>query len=223
MRPTGPVPAQAVNSLATIMGPVEGLEHALILGPCILGHPTSTGEEGPLILGEGTVIRANAILYQGSRLGRCVHVGHGALIREGNVIGDNVSIGSATDLETGNTIGAGTRLQSGCFLASATIGEGVFVGPHVVFADDPHPPCPEWPRCKSGVVVEDGAAIGANVTLLPGVVLGAGCLVGGGSTVTRSVEAGMIVAGNPARPMGARERLVCTGRRSSEGVRGVSR
>jgi acetyltransferase-like isoleucine patch superfamily enzyme len=197
------------HSQATVMGPVVGLEEAIILGPCVLGHPTANEAEEPLVLGPGTVIRAYAVLYRGSRLGAGVQVGHGALIREGNVIGDGASIGSGVHVEPNNRIGARSRIQSGSFLSTATLGDDVFVGPHVVFTDDPHPPCPTWPNCRSGVVVGDRAAIGANVTLLPGVVLGEGCLVGGGAVVTRSVEAGIIVAGNPARPMGRRERLTC--------------
>jgi acetyltransferase-like isoleucine patch superfamily enzyme len=193
----------------TLLGPVVGLETARLLGPCVLGQPGADPDAGPLVLGPGVTVRAFAVLYAGSRLGAGVHVGHGALVREGNVIGDGASIGSGVHVEPGNVIGARSRIQSGCFLASATLGEDVFLGPHVVFTDDPHPPCPTWPACRAGVVVEDGASVGGNVTLLPGVRLGAGCLVGGGSVVTRSVEAGAIVAGNPARPMGRRERLRC--------------
>ena len=195
--------------LAQVLGPVLGLEDAVILGPCVLGHPTSTGTEGPLVLGKGVVVRSGAVLYQGSRLGAGVHIGHGAVVREDNLIGERVSIGTGTQIETGNVIGDRTRIHSGCFLASAHVGADVFIGPNTVFTDDPHPPCRHWPDHKRSVVVGDGASVGGNVTLLPGVQLGAGCLVGGGSVVTKAVDEGMIVAGNPARPMGLRSRLVC--------------
>ena len=192
----------------SILGPVEGLEGARILGPCVLGHPS--GEEvGPLVLGAGVVIRAFAVLYQGTQIGAGSHIGHGALVREHNVIGANCSIGSAAQIEPYNVIGDRTRIHGGSFLASATLGSDVFCGPSVVFTDDPHPPCPRYRDCVRGPVVGDGASIGGGVTLLPGVVIGAGALVGAGSVVTRSVEPGMVVAGNPARVMGRRDAMDC--------------
>jgi tetrahydrodipicolinate N-succinyltransferase len=58
-------------------------------------------------------------------------------------------------------------------------------------------------------VVGHGAAIGAASTILPGVTIGDGALVGAGSVVTRAVEAGTVVAGNPARTIGKRTELPC--------------
>ena len=192
----------------TLLGPVEGLEHAVILGPCVLGHPAG-GDPGPLILGEGVVVRAYAVIYQGAVLGAGSQVGHGALIRERNVLGERVSVGSGALLEPGNQVGDRTRIHSGCFLASVRLGKDVFCGPGVTFADDSHPPCPNYPDCCEGVVVGDGAALGARAVLLPGVTVGEGALVGAGAVVTRSVEPGAVVAGNPARVIGRRENLVC--------------
>ncbi|MEA2685906.1 MAG: hypothetical protein QOE93_1101 [Actinomycetota bacterium] len=192
-----------------ILGPVEGLDTARILGPCVLGHPPADDDERPLVLGPGVVIRAFAVLYQGARIGRGTTIGHGALVREGNVVGERCSIGSGVHLECHNVIGDRTRIQSGSFLASATVGRDVFCGPSVVFTDDPHPPSPRYRECLGGPVVEDGVSIGAGVTLLPGVVIGAGSLVGAGSVVTRAVEAGMVVVGNPARVVGRRDGMEC--------------
>ena len=192
-----------------IRGPVDGLQGATILGPCILGHPTASGEELPLVLGEGVVIRAYAVLYQGVQIGAGTAVGHGALVREGNVVGSGCSIGSGAHLEPGNRIGDRTRIHSGGFLASATLGDDVFCGPRVIFTDDPHPPCPRYQDCVGGATVEDGASIGAGALLLPGIVVGDHALVGAGSVVTRSVPAGEVVAGNPATSRGRRDELAC--------------
>jgi acetyltransferase-like isoleucine patch superfamily enzyme len=193
----------------TILGPVEGLERATILGPCVLGHPTARGDDAPLVLGDGVVIRAYAVLYQGSVIGAHTSVAHGALVREDNVVGERCSIGSATHLEPGNRIGSNSRFHSRCFLASSTIGDDVFFGPGVVLTDDPHPPCPRYLDCVRGPRIGDGASIGAASTILPGIVIGEGALVGAGSVVTTAVAPGEVVAGNPARPRGRRDELDC--------------
>ncbi len=193
-----------------ILGPVVGLEEARILGPCVLGHPTADSDEAPLVLEPGVVVRAYAVLYLGSNLGAGVHVGHGALVREGNVVGAASSIGSGAHLEPGNEIGTRSRVHSGSFLASAFVGDDVFIGPRVVFTDDLHPPCPRYDDCKQGARVEDAASVGAAAVLLPGVVVGAGALVGAGAVVTTSVPPGDVVAGNPARPIGRRDDLECS-------------
>ena len=192
----------------TLLGPVEGLEQARIMGPCVLGHPAGDVET-PLVLGAGVVIRAYAVLYQGTTIGARSHIGHGALVRERNDIGEDCSIGSGAQLEPGNTVGDRSRIHSGCFLSSATVGRDVFCGPSVTFTDDPHPPCPRYLDCVRGAVVHDGATIGGGVTLLPVVVVGAKSRVGAGSVVTRSVDAGSVVAGNPARFLVLRDNIDC--------------
>jgi acetyltransferase-like isoleucine patch superfamily enzyme len=194
---------------ASVMGDVIGLDQAVLLGPCVLGHPAKGADGAALHLGPGVVIRAYAVLYAGSSLGAGVHVGHGALVREGNVVGAGSSIGSGAHLEPGNTIGARTRIHTGCFLSSVTLGDDVFVGPHVVFTDDPHPPCPRYLDCVGGARVGDGASIGAGAVVLPGVEIGNRALVGAGSVVTRSVEPDTVVVGSPARVVGRRDALDC--------------
>ncbi len=198
-----------MSTLAQIEGPVEGLETAVILGPCVLGVAPADPAPGPLSLGPGVVIRAYAVLYQGAVIGPNTRIGHGALIREGNVIGSECSIGSGVHIEPGNRIGSRTRIHSGCFLTSSTVGDDVFLGPHAVFTDDPHPACPRYLDCVGGATIEDGASIGAGAVLLPGIVIGSRALVGAGSVVTRAVAAGDVVVGNPARRVGRREELEC--------------
>ncbi len=192
-----------------ILGDVIGLDEAQILGPCVLAHPTRDGDTGPLVLGPGTVVRAYAVLYQGVTLGAGVQIGHGSMVREGNTIGDRSSVGSGAHLEPGNTVGARTRIHTGGFLSSVTLGDDVFCGPHVVFTDDPHPPCPSYLDCVGGAIVEDGVAIGARSVILPGVRIGAGSLIGAGSVVTRDVPAGAIAVGSPAQIRGQRDALPC--------------
>jgi acetyltransferase-like isoleucine patch superfamily enzyme len=57
----------------------------------------------------------------------------------------------------------------------------------------------DWTVCPT--YVETGAAVGSGATVLGGVRIGAGALVGAGAVVTRNVDAGAVVVGNPARSL----------------------
>jgi acetyltransferase-like isoleucine patch superfamily enzyme len=155
------------------------------------------------------VVRSGTVIYAGAVIGDRFNSGHGALIREDNVIGDDCSVGTNAVLEAGNRVGSGTRIHSGCFLEHTTLGKRVFLAPHVVFTDDPHPMCPRYLECVLGATVEDDVSIGANATILPGLKIGAGSLIGAGSVVTKDVEAGSVVAGSPAKRIKAVGELVC--------------
>ena len=74
-----------------------------------------------------------------------------------------------------------------------------WIGPNVVLTNAKYPRAPRVKEELQGPHVERGAKIGANATVLPGVRIGEGALVGAGSVVTRDVPPGAVVAGNPAR------------------------
>ena len=181
--------------------------------PLVLGKPPRGKEPGELrlVIGANSVIRPFTTIYAGTILGAGVQTGQCVSIREDNEIADGVSVGTGSILEFGNRIGARSRIHSGCFLEMTIVEEDVFVGPRVVFTDDPHPMgCPRYKECLGGVTVRALARIGANCTLLPGVVVGRNSLVGAGSVVTRHVPDDMVVAGNPARIIKAVADLTCT-------------
>ncbi len=75
------------------------------------------------------------------------------------------------------------------------VGNDVFIGMGTVFTNDKHPPSKKLEH----TIVNDGASIGANVTVLPGITIGKGSMIGAGSVVTKSVPDGEIWFGNPAR------------------------
>jgi acetyltransferase-like isoleucine patch superfamily enzyme len=180
--------------------------------PCIVGKPPRGCRPGErkLLIGADATVRPFTTLYAGSTIGDRLQTGQGASIREDNVLGDDVSIGTNTVLEFGNRIGNRVRIHSGCFLEMVTIEDDVFVGPNVVFTDDPHPMgCPRYTECRGGATVRRLARIGANSTILPGVVVGENSLVGAGSVVVDDVPAGAVVVGNPARMIRRVEDLVC--------------
>jgi acetyltransferase-like isoleucine patch superfamily enzyme len=186
-------------------------ENSAVDETAIVGLPPRGAADGelPTVIGPDAVIRSHAVVYAGTTIGARFSAGHGALVREDNVLGDDVSVGTNASLEFGNRIGHRVRIHTGCFLESCVVEDDVFLGPHVVFTDDPHPMCPRYRDCVGGATVRRQVSIGANVTVLPGVEIGEGSVIGAGSVVTASVPAGVVVAGNPARVVKKVEELVC--------------
>ncbi|MBN2226587.1 MAG: N-acetyltransferase [candidate division Zixibacteria bacterium] len=187
-------------------------EGGIVYGPAILGQPPRGKAEGelPLIIGARAVIRPFTTIYAGNVIGDDFQTGQGSSIREDNYIGNRVSVGTHAILEYENRIDDDSRVHSGCFLEMVTLGRNVFVGPHTVFTDDPHPMnCPKWKECGGGAVVADLVKIGANCTFLPAVKIGRGALIGAGSVVVGDIPEGMVAAGNPARVIKPVSKLTC--------------
>jgi acetyltransferase-like isoleucine patch superfamily enzyme len=185
---------------------------SIIHGPAVIGHPprgTGPGEL-PVVIGTGAIVRPFTTIYAGNSIGDDFQTGQGVSIRENNRIGDGVSIGTNSVLEFDNQIGDDVRIHSGCFLEMVVVADHVFIGPNTVFTDDPHPMnCPRYKECLRGARVEELARIGANVTVLPGVVIGRNSLIGAGSVVVDDVPANTVVAGSPARVIKKIEDLTC--------------
>ncbi len=181
--------------------------------PCILGKPPRGAALGelPLAIGSDALVGPFTTIYAGSVFGDRLRTGQGASIREDNIVADDVSVGTNAVLEGGNRIGARVRIHSGCFLEMVTIEDDVFVGPNTVFTDDPHPAnCPRFKDCRGGAVVRRRARIGANVTVLPGVVIGEDALIGAGTVVVGDVAPRTVVVGNPSRLLKGVDDLTCT-------------
>ena len=186
-------------------------EGVLVETWCILGKPPRGTDAGELemVLGDAAVIRHFTTIYAGTRIGRNFQTGQGVSIREDNIIGDNVSVGTNSSIEFGNRIGDNVRIHSNCFLEMVTVEDNVIIAPNVVFTDDPHPPCPRYKECLGGATVKAGAKIGANATILPGVVIGRRALVGAGAVVVEDVPDKAVVIGNPARVIKSIDDLEC--------------
>jgi UDP-2-acetamido-3-amino-2,3-dideoxy-glucuronate N-acetyltransferase len=125
-------------------------------------------------------------------------------------IGDGSRIGTFVEVQAGAAIGAACKVSSHTFVCEGvTIEDGVFVGHGVTFVNDKRPratadggalqTADDWEMLET--VVEAGASIGSGATILGGVRIGRRALVGAGAVVTRDVEPGATVVGNPARPL----------------------
>ena len=76
--------------------------------------------------------------------------------------------------------------------------KGCWIGPSAVLTNARYPRSPGAKETLKGPTIEEGAKIGANVTILPGVIIGRGALVGAGSVVTQDIPPGKVAIGNPA-------------------------
>ena len=157
----------------------------------------------PLTIGSHATIRSHSVLYAGSVIGDYFNAGHGALIREYAAIGHHVSIGSHSVIEHHVTLGDHVRIHSNSFIPEYTvIGAHAWIGPCVCITNARYPAAKRTKELLTPVIIEAYARIGANVTLLPGVRIGEGALIGAGSVVTQDVAAHAVVAGNPMKTLG---------------------
>jgi acetyltransferase-like isoleucine patch superfamily enzyme len=181
---------------------VELGEGSIVEDYCIVGTPPRGVREGdlPTIIGAGAVIRSHAVIYAGNTIGRNFQTGNKVNIRESNRIGDNVSIGTLSVIEHHVEIADNVRIHTQVFIPEfSVLEEGCWIGPNVVFTNAKYPLSPGVKHQLVGPVVKRGAIIGANATLLPGVVIGEHALVGAGAVVVEDVPPGAVVVGNPAR------------------------
>jgi acetyltransferase-like isoleucine patch superfamily enzyme len=154
-------------------------------------------EEGCVVIGDNALIRSGSIIYSDVKIGNDFKTGHRVLIRENSEIGDNVLIGTNVVLDGHCKLGNNVSVQTGAYITiNTTIEDNVFIGPRVVTANDKYM---VTGAKLIGPTIKKGARIGANSTLLPGVIIGEGAVVGSASVVTKDVPAGVTVAGNPAR------------------------
>jgi acetyltransferase-like isoleucine patch superfamily enzyme len=157
-----------------------------------------TAEFRGTTIGKNAVIRSGTIIYCNVTIGDGFSTGHNVMIREDTTIGNNVAIGTSSIIEGTCTLGNNVNIQSMVFIPTNTsLGNGVFIGPNSILTNDRYPPTGK-PELK-GPVIEDNVAVGANVTILPGVRLGRGSAVAAGSIVTKDVPPGVLAIGAPAR------------------------
>lgn len=151
------------------------------------------------VIGSNAIIRSHTVIYAGNTIGDRFQTGHGVLVREANIIGDDVSIGSHSIVEHHVVIADRVRIHSNVFIPEySVLDEGAWIGPCVVFTNARYPLSPDVKKTLKGPHVCAGAKIGANVTLLPGIVIGRNALVGAGAVVVHDVPDGKVVVGNPA-------------------------
>lgn len=129
-----------------------------------------------------------------------VEIPHSNLVNlYGCEIGEKTFIGPFVEIQKNAVIGRNVRVSSHTFICSdVTIEDNVFIGHGVMFINDKFdsPTIKDWVSRKT--FVGKNVRIGSNATILP-VKIGEGAIIGAGAVVTKDVEPGEIVYGNPAR------------------------
>lgn len=178
----------------------EGVE---IGDHCVLGHPSAAADGSPLVIRRNSIIRSHSVFYEGSSFGEGLVTGHRVTVREATVAGAGLQIGTQSDLQGHQRIGEHVRTHSNVFICQGCeIEDFVWIFPHVVLTDDPHPPSDGY---HVGVTVRRYASVSARACVLPGLEIGEGSLVAAAALVSCNVPPGRVFAGVPARDLCAVE------------------
>src|ERR1700687_4670147 len=133
-------------------------------------HPQGLCETASI--GSGTKIWAFAHVLEGAVVGRECNICDGVFIES------DVTVGDRTTIKSGVQLWNGVRL-----------GRQVFVGPNATFTNDGFPRSKQHHASFPKTIVRDGASIGANATIMPGIEIGESAMIGAGSVVLADVPA----------------------------------
>ncbi|MDB2506929.1 N-acetyltransferase [Opitutales bacterium] len=133
-------------------------------------------------IGLGTSIWQFCVVLPEAQIGNECNICSHCFIENDVIVGDRV------------TVKCGVQLWDGL-----RVEDDVFIGPNVTFTNDMQPRSKQYPEVFYQTIIREGASIGANATILPGIEIGQGAMVGAGAVVTKSVAAGLTVVGNPAK------------------------
>jgi acetyltransferase-like isoleucine patch superfamily enzyme len=133
-------------------------------------------------IGEGTTVWQFCVILPKAKIGKNCNINCQVFIENEVVIGDNV------------TIKPGVQVWDGI-----TLEDDVFIGPNATFTNDLKPRSKQYPESFLKTVIKKGASIGANATILPGIVIGENAMIGAGSVILKNVPANTVWVGNPAK------------------------
>lgn len=136
-------------------------------------------------IGNGTTIWAFCNILKNAQIGENCNICDHTFIENDVVLGNNV------------TVKCGVQLWDGI-----RIEDGVFIGPNATFSNDKFPRSKKYPKKFLMTIIKKNASIGANATILPGLIIGESAMVGAGAVVTKNVPENAIVVGNPATIVG---------------------
>jgi len=149
-------------------------------------------------------IHPTAIVDIGASIGKGVKIWHFSHIMQAAKLGNDCIIGQNVFIAGGVSVGNRVKIQNNVSLyAGVIVEDDVFIGPSAVFTNVINPRSFIERKTEfRPTLVQKGAAIGANTTIICGISIGKYALIGAGAVVTRDVQAFALVVGNPARQIG---------------------
>jgi len=145
-----------------------------------------------------------AVIDEGCKIGKGTKIWHFSHIMSGAEIGENCNIGQNVVVSPGVKLGRNVKVQNNVSIYTGVIcDDDVFLGPSMVFTNITNPRS-QVIRKDSYVttIVEKGASIGANATIVCGNIIGRFAFIGAGAVVTKDIKPYALVMGNPARQTG---------------------
>jgi len=140
---------------------------------------------------------------QSEQVGPGTRIWQFCVVLENAVIGEECNINANVFIENDVVIGDKCTLKSGVQIWDGIrLGNNVFVGPNVTFTNDSRPRSKQYPSKFLETQVKNYVSIGANATILPGIILDEYALIGAGAVVTKDVPSRALVIGNPAEIVG---------------------
>lgn len=139
---------------------------------------------------------------QSTNIGKNTMIWQFCVVLKNAVIGENCNINFNVFIENDVNIGNNVTIKPGVQIWDGiTIGNNVFIGPNTTFTNDKHPVSKNKEFQLLKTIIKDGASIGANSTILPGITIHENAIIGAGSVVTKDVPANETWVGNPAKPI----------------------
>jgi acetyltransferase-like isoleucine patch superfamily enzyme len=151
------------------------------------------------ILGSGVLVHTLA-LCESTQIGNNTRIWAFSHVLPFAEIGEDCNICENVFIENGARVGNNVTIKNGVQLWDGiSIENDVFIGPNVTFCNDKYPQSGNRNFDLMPTTIKQGASIGANATILPGIQIGQFAIVGAGSVVTKDVHDYQVVAGNPAK------------------------
>ena len=145
-----------------------------------------------------------AVIDEGCKIGRGTRIWHFSHIMAGSEIGEKCNIGQNVVISPGVKLGRNVKVQNNVSIYTGVICEDdVFLGPSMVFTNIVNPRSAVTRKDSYvSTIVEKGASIGANSTIICGNRIGKFSFIGAGAVVTKDIKPYALVVGNPARQKG---------------------
>ena len=145
-----------------------------------------------------------AVIDEGSKIGKGTKIWHFTHVMSGSEIGENCNLGQNVVVLSGVKLGNNVKVQNNVSIYTGVIcDDDVFLGPSMVFTNVINPRSAIIRKDQYlETIVERGASIGANATIVCGNIIGRYAFIGAGAVVTKDVKPFALVVGNPARQTG---------------------